>query len=85
MNLWDKINDNAEDEEVFQKELSQSLQFEEQVKFQLKQLEKFIFGKKEIRVVNQISSDNSRNDRQHPGNVKLPTIDIKKFSGDPTN
>ena len=33
MNLWEEINDNIEDEEEFQKELSQSLQFEEQVKF----------------------------------------------------
>lgn len=41
-NLREEINDNNEDEEEFQKELLQSLQFEELVKFQLEQLEKFI-------------------------------------------
>ena len=60
VNLCEKINDNIEDEEGFQKELSQSLRFEEQVKFQLKQFEKFIFENKEIPIVNQISTDNSR-------------------------
>ena len=46
---------------------------------------KFIFEKKETPIVNQISTDNSRNDPQLPGNVKLPKIEIKKSSGDPTN
>ena len=35
MNLREDINDNIEDDKEFQNELSQSLQFEEQVKFQL--------------------------------------------------
>ena len=55
-----------------------NIQFEEHVKFELKQLEKFIFENKEIPIVNQINRDNSRNDRQHPGTVKLPKIVIKK-------
>ena len=41
-NLWAEINDNNEDEEEFQKEFLQSVQFEELVKFQLEQLQKFI-------------------------------------------
>ena len=40
MNLWGKITDNTDDEEKFQNKLSQSLQFEEQVDCQLKELEK---------------------------------------------
>ena len=44
MNLREQINDNIENEEEFQKELSPSFKFREQVKFQLKQLEKFIFA-----------------------------------------
>ena len=51
---WRKYN--IEDE-GFQNELSQSLQFEEQVKFKLKELEKFIFENKEIPIVNQISAE----------------------------
>ena len=65
--------------------LSQLLQCEGQAKFQLKQLEKFIFEKKEITIFNQINSHNSRNDRQHRGNFQLSKIKIKKYSGHPTN
>ena len=36
-------------------------------------------------MVNQTSTDNSRNNCQHPRSVKLPKIEMKKFSGDPTN
>ena len=36
-------------------------------------------------MVNQTSTDNSRNNCQHPSSVKLPKIEMKKFSGDPTN
>ena len=65
--------------------LSQLFQCEGQVKFQLKQLEKFIFENKEITIFNLTNSDNSRNDRQHRGNFKLSKIKIKKYSGDPSN
>ena len=44
--LGQEINDNIADEGEFENELLQSLQFEEQVKFQLNQLGKFIFEKK---------------------------------------
>ena len=46
--LGQEINDNIADEGEFENELLQSLQFEEQVKFQLNQLGKFIFEKKKI-------------------------------------
>ena len=48
-------------------------------------MDKFIFEKKRIPIVNQVSTDNSRNDLQLPGNVKLPKIEIKMFGADPTN
>ena len=38
LNLWEEINDNIENEEEFQKELSQSLQLEEQVEFENKEI-----------------------------------------------
>ena len=69
MNQWEEINDNTEDQEEFQNELQQFLQFEEQVLFQVKQLEKVIFGNKGTPIVNQISAVDSRNNYQHPGNV----------------
>ena len=46
--LGQEINDNIANEGEFENELLQSLQFEEQVKFQLNQLGKFIFEKKKI-------------------------------------
>ena len=52
MNLWGKITDNTDDEEKFQNKLSQSLQFEEQVDCQLKELEK----SKKIYIWNQRNS-----------------------------
>ena len=65
------------------------LQFEEQVKFQLKAKQILrqvsLFEKKEIPVANQISTDNFRNDRQQSDNAKLRKIEIKKFSRDSTN
>ena len=36
-------------------------------------------------MVNQTSTDNSRNNCRHPSSVKLPKIEMKKFSGDPAN
>ena len=63
--LGQEINDNIADEGEFENELLQSLQFEEQVKFQLNQL-----GKKNP-ILNQISIDHSRNDDQHPDNLKF--------------
>lgn len=44
--LGQEINDNIANEGEFENELLQSLQFQEQVKFQLNQLGKFIFEKK---------------------------------------
>ena len=40
---------------------------------------------KETPIINSISTGNSRNDTQHPGNIELPKIEIKQFRGDPTN
>ena len=63
--------------------LSQLLQCEGQAKFQLKQLEKFIFEKKEITIFNQINSDNSRNDRQHRGNFSYLKLRLKNIADIP--
>ena len=68
--LGQEINDNIANEGEFENELLQSLQFQEQVKFQLNQLGKFIFEKKNP-ILNQISIDHSRNDDQHPDNLKF--------------
>ena len=85
INLWQEINDNIGDEEEFRNELLQSLQFEEEVKFQLNQLGKFIFENKKNPILNQISIDHSRNDDQHPDNLSSPKIEIKMFSGNLAN
>ena len=48
LNFWEEINDNIKDEEEFQNKHSQSLQFEEQVKFQLKQLKNLLLKTKKF-------------------------------------
>ena len=51
-------------------------------KISVKAIRKIIFKNKEIPILNQISTNNSRDDHQHPGNGQSAKIEMKKFSGD---